>query len=74
MTFCGNEECDWIRRDHLGQLVCSAPVLSIAPSCDSQMNHYVLCGSYKPKSEPQIRELQPGRGRDGLYPGQIKPQ
>lgn len=40
----------------------------------SDVHHHGIlkCITYKARAEEGIPELQPGRGEDGLFPGQIR--
>lgn len=70
MIHCDNDKCEYCRRDHHGELVCSADPYFMATH-DSLMGHIVVCGLYRERSGPQVPDLFPGRNRDGLFPGQI---
>jgi hypothetical protein len=71
MIYCANGTCEYCMCNHLGDLVCVGEP-NLSSTCDSLFNHNLICESYVERSEPQISELHPGRGRDGLFPGQLK--
>jgi hypothetical protein len=72
VIFCANSTCIHCRSNHLGDLVCGGEP-DLFPTNDSTFNKIVICNAYEESTESKIPELYPGRGQDGLFPGQLKP-
>ena len=52
-----------------------APTGAVVGRCSNDMRPSILrCLAFKRRPEGPVPELQPGRGPDGLYPGQLKPE
>ena len=72
MIYCNNDTCVWCKRDYLGELRCTGHPI-ILQTRDSLMDHNVICGSYTKRDGPlEVPEIHPGRGPNGLFPGQLK--
>lgn len=65
MIQCDNEKCLYAKRDHHGDLVCSS-----SPSLQGVVDERLVCHTFKLRTGT-TEELQPGRNKAGLFPGQI---
>ena len=72
MITCNSPNCQYCFKDHHKNLVCNGSPMFVRNSMDTHPD-ILTCKGFKLRVDSNIPELQPGRGRDGLFPGQIKP-
>jgi hypothetical protein len=71
MIYCTNDTCKWCFEYYTGETICNAQVVSIQGTSDNMQPECVVCMSYEER-HGKIKELQPGRLKDGSYKGQLK--
>ena len=75
MLNCGQTDCRYCFKHYTGKTVCNSPAEPVLVPMSADMQPSVLkCCTFKNREHGQNvnTELQPGRGPDGLYPGQLK--
>lgn len=75
MLRCEQTLCRYCFKHYTGTLVCNSPAEPVLVPRSAEMQPNILqCGMFRNREhdDQTLNELQPGRGADGLYPGQLK--
>jgi len=73
IAYCGNDSCKYCYKDYRGALICAAPGYpALAPTSKDTHPNIIICHTYQKRESAVVPELQPGRTKDGLYPGQYR--
>ena len=73
MQYCNNEKCANCFRYHTGDLVCGLPYAPPFARWSKDMRPDILqCMAFQLTERKNTPSLQPGRKKDGSYPGQLK--